>query len=125
MSDYEGTYAIRLRRIAQRDINEEIVRIATLMDEKYAVEWHRGLLDKIAALSALPRRAPTADENHLFRGEVRVIPYRFRAGAFYRLFYSVHEPAEDALFVLILHLRHGARKPMTRREARVIETDNQ
>ena len=124
MSHYEGTYAIRLRRLAQRDMNDAINRIAILTDEKHAAEWHKSLLDKFAALASLPRRAPIAEENRLFRGEVRVIPYRFgSSGAFYRIFYSIHEPAEDAPFIQIMHIRHSARKPMTRAEAREIEKD--
>ncbi len=58
MSHYEGTYAIRLRRLAQRDMNDAINRIVILTDEKHAAEWHESLLDKFAALASLPRRAP-------------------------------------------------------------------
>jgi len=124
MSSYEGVYAIRVRPVAQRDIDEATNRIASLTDEKHAKEWRDGLLNKLATLATLPRRAPVAGENRLFSGEVRVIPYRLSAGgAAYRVFFSIQEPTEDAPFINILHIRHGARKPMTRAEARKIEAD--
>lgn len=124
MSDYEGVYAIRIRPIAQRDIDEATNRIAIFTDEKHAKEWRDGLLKKLATLATLSRRAPVAEENRLFAGDVRVIPYRLSAGgAAYRVFFSIQEPTEDAPFVHILHIRHGARKPMTRAEAREIEAD--
>jgi len=125
MNDYEGTYAIRIHRLARRDIDEAINRMAIFTDEKYATEWHDGLLGKLAALAALPKRGPIAEENRLFRIEVRVIPYRFGPGsAIYRVLYSINEPDEDAPFVHVLHVRHAARKPMTRAEAQKIEEDN-
>ncbi len=124
MNHFDGSYAIRIHSSARRDIEEVVNRMVILTDEKYAAEWHSGLLDKMAAIATFPRRTPLADENCLFRAEVRVILYRFASSnAVYRILYSINEPDEDAPFIHVLHIRHGARKPMTRAEARKIEDD--
>ncbi len=50
--------------------------------------------------------------------------HRYSPGsATYHIFFTVAEAEEDAPYVYILHVRHGARKPMTRAEARKIEED--
>lgn len=124
MSEDGTTYAIRYRHRAQIDAQETLVRLAELTNADHAAAWYSGLQDILATLATFPERAPIADERRFFRDEVRVLLYRHTPGsATYRIFYTVVESEEDAPSVYVLHIRHGARKPMTRAEARKIEAD--
>lgn len=124
MSDYEASYAIRIHPLAAQDIIMAHARLAELTDEDHAADWYRGLQAKQATLATLPNRYPLAVENRLFRVEVRVALYQFGSSrALHRILFSVIESTEDAPYVHILHVRHGARKPMTRAEARKIEEE--
>lgn len=124
MSDAEGptSYAIRLHQRAQRDIDEALLRLADLAGEQIAAEWREGLLDALATLAARPRRYPLAREDRLFRREVRQLVYRRTPGGpAYRALYTVYEADDEAPFVFVLHIRHGARRPLSRAEAGEIE----
>lgn len=124
MSEDGLRYAIRFRRYAQADAQEALVRLAELTDAAYAVAWYAGLQNAVATLATFPKRWPVADKNRFFRDEVRVMPYRYTpSGAAYQIFYTIAESEEDTPYVFVLHLRHAARKPMTRAEAWKIEED--
>lgn len=118
-------YAIRFRRYARADAQEAMVRLAERVNSDYALAWYAGLHHAVATLATFPKRGSIADERRLFRDEVRVLPYRHTPGsAVYQIFYTVVEAEEDSPYVYILHVRHGARKPMTRAEARKIEAED-
>ena len=124
MSEDGTTYAIRFRRRALTDIQEAMVRLSEVVNPDHAIAWYSGLQDTLATLATLPERCPIAGEKRFFRDEVRVHPYRYSpGGATYRIFFTIVEADEDAPSVYILHVRHGARKPMTRAEARKIEEE--
>lgn len=124
MSEEGQTYAIRFRRQAREDINAARKRLADTTSGDHADVWHDGLLDVLAALATNPNRHPLAHEGRFFRDSVHVFPYRLSPrGVVYRVFYTITEAGDDAAFVYVLHVRHGARKPMTRAEARKIEED--
>ena len=121
---YEGqTYAIRFRRQARQDMDEARERLADIMSQDHADNWHDGLIDSLAGLATNPNRYPLAHENRLFQDDVHVFPYRrSRDSIAYRVFYTIAEATDDdAAFVYVLHIRHGARKPMTRAEVQKIE----
>lgn len=124
MSDEYQIYAIRFRRQARIDIDTAREWLANTTDEDHADAWHDGLLDALATLATYPDRYPVAHEDRLFQGEVHVFPYRqSRNSVAYRVFYTIAEAADDPAFIYVLHVRHGARKPMTRAEARKIEEE--
>lgn len=124
MSDEGQTYAIRFHRQARQDMDEARERLADMRGQDHADNWHDGLLDTLAGLAINPNRHPLAHENRLFQDEVHVFPYRrSRDSVAYRVFYTIAEADDDAAFVYVLHVRHGARKPITRAEARKIEED--
>lgn len=111
------TYALRIHRRARADMDDERQKIAGLADAQEGRRWQAELLETIATLATYPNRCVTARENRLFRQEIRQLSHK----KFYRILFTVVEAAEEAPFVFILHIRHGARRPMTRREARDIE----
>jgi len=118
------TYAIRFRRQARVDIDEARERLAGITSLDHADAWYDGLLNVLANLATNPNRNPLAHEDRLFQDQVHVFPYRLSPrGVAYRVFYTIAEADEDAAFLYVLHVRHGARKPMTRAEARKIEEE--
>lgn len=121
MSDPE-VYAVRLHRLASDDIDEVQARLMASVGEEYAEEWHEGLLSVLATPATYPERCVLAHENRLFRNDVRVCPFRHRGSSVtHRILYEIVVNDMEAPYVHVLHVRRGARKPMTRTEARKIE----
>lgn len=117
-------YAVRFTGRALRDITAAHTRFIELTGEEVADEWEAGLYDAAATLATTPRR-PFAPENARFRQEVRQILYRRRPGAVaYRVLFTIREQTEfDPPTVFVMHVRHGAARPVTRAEAREIESE--
>ena len=89
--------------------------------------WQDGLYAAITTLATTPRRQ-VAPESRRFGQEVRQLMYRRRPGSpAYRVLFTIVEEEEEPPVVRIVHVRHGARRPMTRAEAqerlRAIEED--
>ena len=77
---------------------------------------------EIAKLAQFPAMWPLAEEDKLFRESVRRMLYRRPPnGSAYRVLFVLRENPDDAPTVTIIHVRHAAQKPMTRKEAREIE----
>lgn len=115
-------YALRVLPRAERDIEAHTVRMAELAGPDIARAWYQGLFDAVATLSQNPRRQAVIAENSRFRREVRQFLYRRTPdGPAWRLLFTVVEGTEDAPTVTLLHVRHGAQRPITQAEARQIE----
>jgi len=96
--------------------------MAELAGPEVARNWYIGLFDAFATLSQNPRRQAIIAENSRFRREVRQLLYRrTTAGPIWRLLFTVVDGEYDAPTVNLLHVRHGAQRPITRAEARQIE----
>ena len=123
MSQETPHYALRFTPRAAADIDAAHDRFVEILDQEIADEWKAGLFEAVAPLSIMPHRQ-IAPERTRFRQEVRQIIYRRRTGSVaYRVLYIIVEAEEDAPFVRILHVRHGAARPITRAEARELEAD--
>ena len=123
MSSEDQRYAIRFRSRARREASEAHLRLAEITDRERAIAWYNGFLDAIALLADNPNRNPIAYESRYFRGVVHSFMYRLTTrSAGYRVFYTILDSANDAPTVSVLHIRHASRKPMTRAEAREIES---
>ena len=119
--DTPKSYALRFTPRASADIDAAHARFTAIKGEELADEWKAGLLEAVAPLAAMPHRQ-IAPEQARFQQEIRQIVYRRRTGAVaYRILFTIGEAKEDAPFVRILHVRHGAARAMTRAEAREIE----
>ena len=124
MRQEDQKYAIRFRSRARLELDEARVRLAEMTDLDHAIEWYNGFLDALATLADNPSRTRLAPENDYFRDTVHAYVYRLTSrGVAYQVYYTIVETVEDAPSVTILHIRHSARKPMTRAEARKIEED--
>lgn len=118
-------YAIRFTNRARSDIDAAHARFSELSGEEIAEEWQAGLFEAAASLAFAPRRQQIVPESAYFRGEVRQLLYRRTPAApAYRLLFVIVESELDALFVRIVHVRHAARRPITRTEAATIEDNN-
>lgn len=121
MSDETRVYALRLTPRAAADIDTAYARFVELTDEEIAGDWKAGLLEAMAPLAFMPHRQ-IAPEQARFKQELRQIVYRRRTGSVaYRVLFTIVDSEDDAPHVRILHVRHGAARPMTRAEAREIE----
>lgn len=115
-------WAIRLTKRARADAEAAEERIAEIAGEDIAEAWGKGLETETAKLAELPTRWPIAEEDKLFRESVRRMLYRRTpSGPVYRILFVLRESPDDAPTVAIIHIRHAAQKPMTRKEARGIE----
>ena len=116
------TWAIRTTKRARSDMEAAEERLAVLADEEIAEAWSEGLNIEIAKLAQFPASWPVAEEDKLFRESVRRMLYRRTPGGpAYRVLFVLREDPDDAPTVTIIHVRHAAQKPMTRKEAREIE----
>ena len=115
-------WAIRLSRRADAEITAARQRFERTADEDIAEEWQEGLQNEIAKLAQFPARLPVAPEDKLFTETIHVLLYRRTArGPAYRIFFFLRDDGQEAPTVAIVHARHAAQKPMTRKEAREIE----
>ena len=70
-------------------------------------QWYNGLIDKIETLARRPRRCPRAPESESFQEEIRQLLYGKRPGV-YRILFRVTDNTVE-----VLHIRHGARAPVS------------
>ncbi len=116
-------WAIRFNRRARSDIAAAWRHFAGTAGEETADTWQQGLDAEIAKLAQFPASRPLAEEDKLFRESVRRMLYRRTpSGPAYRVLFVLRENPDDAPTVTIIHIRHDAQKPITRKEAREIES---
>ncbi len=118
-------YALRFTQRALHDMDSAHAHFMESAGAEVADEWRIGLLDAVATLATMPRRQEAAPESRRFKQEVRQLIYRRRLGSVaYRILFTIHEESGgDPPMVLVIHLRHGAARPITRAEARELEAE--
>lgn len=120
-SDQPRVYALRFTQRALTDIDVAYARFEELADVFVADSWKDGLFETVIQLAVMPHRQ-IVPESARFQQEVRQLLYRRQGSAVaYRILFTVQEDSLDGPTVLILTLRHGARKPITRAEVQEIE----
>lgn len=115
-------YIVEFTEPALAEADAAYLWLSKQADPEYAVRWYEGLFVAAQTLSFQPRMHAIAPENDLYDVEVRRMLYhgpsgrRRRGGAVYRLLFHIVEPAEgeprDGGVVRILHVWHGARRPL-------------
>ena len=114
--DQPTRWAIRLSKRADNEITAARQRFTRTAGEEIAEEWQDGLKSEIAKLSQFPARLPVAPEDKLFKETIYVLLYRRTTrGPAYRVFFFLREAQEEVPTVAIVHVRHAAQKPMTRK----------
>lgn len=117
-------FALRLAPRALMDADAAHSWFVETAGPEIADAWIDGFFEEITSLVTLPRRFPIASESDLLRANVRQMIYRRHGSRVaYKVLFTVNEPPEEAPFILIVHVRHGSRRPMTTREARAIRSE--
>ena len=119
-------YALRIQPRAERDIAGLLRHQEEQAGQDSARAYYAGLFAEIATLSASPRRFPLAPERRYFHQEIRQMLYRRTPGSgpVWRVIFAItgEEPgAADPPTLSIIHVRHGAQRPISRRESGEIE----
>lgn len=117
------TYAIRFTERARRELKEAKDWLASLTGDALADEWETGLFDALTRLTAFPTGYPLAANQKRFPNmQVRYMLYRRRPDSqmAYHLFFTAEPDTDDGPIVTIFHIRHAARRPITRTEAQAI-----
>lgn len=115
-------YAIRFSAQADQDVNETLLRLADINGNPAARDWRDRLLEEVGTLAQSPRRFALDDHaSRRLKRETRRLLYRSAPkGAAYHVYYVVQDESADGPRVTVLHIRHAARRPITRKEARGI-----
>ena len=116
------TWAIRITDRADTEMTNARQYFERTAGEEIAEEWLLSLRREIAKLAQFPARLLVAPEDKWFQEAVHVFLYRRTPGGpTYRVFVVLKETEMEAPTVTVIHVRHAAQKPMTRKEAKEIE----
>lgn len=116
-------WVIRFTERANANLEAGWEHFAQTAGEEIADIWREGLENEIAKLSRMPERLPIASENHRFTATVRSLLYRRTPrGPAYRVLFILRLPAEESPTVEIINIRHAAQRPITKKEAREMES---
>ena len=121
-------YAVRFTPEAENEALEAAARYAVLVsDRERGREWYASLKDAVGTLATNPTRLAVRErESRLLGRTVRALLHRHTPGsrtaaAACHAFYTVRDDSPDGPRVSVIHVRHAARRPLTRGEARSIE----
>jgi toxin ParE1/3/4 len=101
-------FRVELTQRAARDLRALFLEIHAA-DSKAAAHWFNRLEKAIASLSEMPDRNPVAPESANPRRPIRHLLYGRKPNV-YRVLYQVMESRNT---VMVLHVRHGARRALT------------
>jgi plasmid stabilization system protein ParE len=108
------TYQVVLTDRAARDLDEAYRWCAEQAPEA-AVGWYNGFLDALNSLARNPERCPVAAEARKLSVEIRQLLYGRQRS--YRALFFVRQQT-----VVVLHIRHTARRPATPEDLLPFET---
>ena len=115
-------WAIRYTQEAIKNISLTWNHFAESADQDVADAWESGLKTEISKLAQYPQRFALEEEDGIFSVPIRKMMYRrTRRSAAYFVYFTLRTSPEDAPTLLIMHIRHTAQAPITRKEAREIE----
>jgi plasmid stabilization system protein ParE len=130
--DGSTVYAVRFSPRAEREAAEATVYLAEMTgDPAIGREWYVGLRAATGTLATNPRRCVQipGPRGARFHRDMRQMVYRrpgsSRSSVAYLVLFTIEDNTPDGPRVTVLHLRHAARKPLTRAEARSIETETE
>lgn len=95
-------YRLRFTQSARRELREAFRWIARRSPGR-ARAWQAGAIEAAESLTTLPRRCSLAPEGDAVGIEIRQLLY-----GDYRILFAI-----DSDLVRILHVRHGAQRPLT------------
>ena len=80
-----------------------------------ARKWFTSILNTIETLKEMPGRCSLAPESTEIQDEIRVLLHGRRKGT-YKIYFKIVQATFPNVLVQVFHVRHSARKPLTRHE---------
>ncbi|MEX2307573.1 MAG: type II toxin-antitoxin system RelE/ParE family toxin [Pirellulales bacterium] len=99
-------YRVVLTARAERDRDTAFDWYAENYSGEFAARWYHALRQAIRSLRDKPRRCALAHENDKFSFELREVRFGGRRHK-HRILFTLHED-----IVLVLHIRHSARRDL-------------
>jgi len=100
-------FRVRNTAKAKRDLDEILKWLLSQEAGDAGLRWFQGLAEALASLAHSPNRCSLAPENKSFPFEVRQLLYGHRQHR-YRILFAI-----EGGTVVILHVRHGRRLPLS------------
>ncbi len=88
-----------------------------------AREWFAGIIGTIETLGEMAARCALAPEAEDVQDEVRLLLHG-RKNRAYKIYFKIHQETESTGSVIVFHVRHWARKPLTTEELEELTDDN-
>jgi plasmid stabilization system protein ParE len=101
------TFLVEFAARAVRDL-EILYLQKNAAESQAAARWYNGLERAVYGLASYPHRCPVAPEARRMKRELRHLLYGKKPHV-YRVIYEIDE---DRQAVLVLHIRHGARRKL-------------
>ena len=108
-------FSVEIEPQAFDDIDELASAIRRGSSFEMAQRWFNGLMAAIASLQEIPERCAFAPEAEELGDAIRLLLYG-RRNRSYRIYFKVQQDSESVGKVLIFHVRHWARRPLTEDE---------
>ncbi len=102
-------FKVKITFIAEGEI-EKAYNWYRKVNEVFADEWFKGLMNKIATLQEMPQRCAFAIENDIFSEDVRQL-LDGKTKNIYRVLFTIREDT-----VYILYIRHSSQNPLTKND---------
>jgi plasmid stabilization system protein ParE len=113
---------IRYTRRARSEVYEGWKFFADHASEVIADQWEEELEEAISHLASSLIGEIDEDATQLLGKPTRKMVFRRRGSAVaYQVYYQIREDPLDAPTIQIMHIRHGARKNITREESLLIK----
>jgi len=114
-------YAVRIWPRALHEIQAAADRFADISGEEIGRAWYTGILLELPKLAENPRRFSVISEGRYFAHEIRQVLYRRTpSSAAYRVLFTIAEDSLDGPLIALIHIRHAAARPISRREAQAL-----
>lgn len=104
-------FRVNITSSAEEDL-ERLYQWVVLQAPRRGPEWFNGLERLIYTLEQNPRRCPLAPENYQPDDGIRQLLYGKKPNIYRILFHVIEKEKE----VYVLHIRHGARRPIPPKE---------
>jgi plasmid stabilization system protein ParE len=108
-------FRVEISPRAFQDLDEIAQYIQENGSFEQAEKWFDGMIDAIQNLKEMPKRCPVADESEELGQEVRLLLHGTRNHR-YRVYYSVQQRTRSTGTVHVFHVRHWARRSLSRHQ---------
>ena len=88
-----------------------------------ARKWFSGIVGTIETLGEMPARCALAPEAEDLQDEIRLLLHG-RKNRAYRIYFKIYQETESSGSVIVFHVRHWARKPLTDEELEELTDDH-